>query len=62
MTTQHTTADPIQEAFAEHRKVLAQRDELVAALQAMLNEYAKDKCNDLACDRLARATLAKVQK
>jgi hypothetical protein len=51
-------ADPIHEAFAEHRKVLAQRDELVAALQAV--EAAQRSGDYLQAFEQVRAALAKV--
>lgn len=43
-------------------ELLSERDGLVAALRGMLEEYAKDKYNDLPADKAARAALAKVSK
>lgn len=37
-------------------------EELTAALHGMIDEYAKDKHNDLPIDKAARAALAKVSQ
>lgn len=58
-------SDPVAEMMAEHRKVLAEHDELVAALQAIAEaaQYGIKNADVRAeCGEIARAALAKVSK
>jgi len=61
--TQATMRDPIYEVFAEHRKVIAQRDELAGALQALVAytlSNGRVGCSSAPAVAAARAALAKV--
>ena len=57
----HTMQNPIHEAIAEHRRVLAEREELTKALQRILGRHAAHnykRADDMAA--IARAALSKV--
>lgn len=53
----HLLERQLETMAAQIAALRKQKDQLRAALRDMLEEYAKNKYNDLPCDKAARAAL-----